>query len=59
MKKNSFKTVSTFHNIYGVQNFLKRNYNYAMGEVDHIIAISDYVKSRISEIYKINSNKNF
>tara|TARA_Y100000590_G_scaffold363705_1_gene421512 strand:- start:2504 stop:3634 length:1131 start_codon:yes stop_codon:yes gene_type:complete len=57
MKNNSFKTVSTFHNVYGVENFLKRKYNYAMGEVDYIIAISDYVKSQISEIYKINSNK--
>ena len=53
----SFRTISTFHNVYGAQNFLKKNYNKSLGAVDEIVAISEYVKSSIIKIYKINKNK--
>ena len=50
-------TVSTFHNIYGHQNFFKKYYNKALSKVDKIVAISEYVKSSISSIYNINDEK--
>ncbi len=54
---NKFKTVSTFHNVYGHQNFIKRYYNQGLCKVDKIIAISEYVKTSIIDIYKINEKK--
>ena len=54
ISNNKFKTVSTFHNVYGNQNFIKRYYNKGMCSVDKIVAISEYVKSSIVDIYKIN-----
>ena len=59
ISNNKFKTVSTFHNIYGHQNFIKRYYNKGLSKVDKIIAISEYVKSSIVDIYKINEKKNY
>ena len=53
----NFITVSTFHNIYGTQYFLKKKYNKAMSESNHIVAISKYVKMKIIELYGINANK--
>ena len=55
--KNKIKTVSTFHNVYGHQNIFKKLYNKQLSKVDHIIAISKYVKDEISKIYNINSDK--
>ena len=52
--KKYCKSVSTFHNIYGHQNFLKKYYNSSLKKVDKIVAISDYVKNSIAKIYKIN-----
>ncbi len=57
ISNNKFKTVSTFHNVYGNQNFIKRYYNKGMCNVDKIVAISEYVKSSIVDIYKINDKK--
>ena len=57
ISNKSFKTISTFHNIYGSQNFLKKYYNKALGKADCVVAISDYVKSKIIDIYKIKANK--
>ena len=57
ISSNQFKTVSTFHNVYGHQNFLKRYYNQGLCKVDKIVAISEYVKSSIIDIYKINKKK--
>ena len=51
VNKKKFKSVSTFHNVYGTGNFLKKYYNKSLSKVDHIIAISQYVKSQISNIY--------
>ena len=52
-----FKTVSTFHNIYGSSNFFKKTYNKALSKVDYIVAISEFVRSKIIDTYKINKNK--
>ena len=57
IKVKDLKTVSTFHNIYGSQNFLKRIYNKQLSKTNNIIAISNYVKKKISEIYEINPDK--
>ena len=53
----SFQTISTFHNIYGSDFFLKKKYNLAMSSVDKIVAISKFVKSSIIELYQIDSKK--
>ena len=57
VNKQHIKTVSTFHNVYGNQNFIKRLYNKQLSKVDKIIAISNYVKEEIINIYKIKSDK--
>ena len=57
INKKNIKTISTFHNVYGTQNFLKKLYNKQLGNVDKIIAISEYVKNEISKIYKIDLKK--
>ena len=55
--QTKIKTVSTFHNVYGHQNFIKKIYNKQLSKVDKIVAISEYVKSEIVKIYTINPNK--
>ena len=57
IRNKKFKTVSTFHNVYGSQNLFKKIYNKGLSRVDHIVAISDFVKSKIIDTYKINENK--
>ena len=57
IRNKKFKTVSTFHNVYGSQNVFKKIYNKALSRVDYIVAISDFVKSKIINTYKINENK--
>ena len=57
IRNKKFKTVSTFHNVYGSQNLFKKIYNKALSRVDYIVAISDFVKSTIINTYKINENK--
>jgi len=57
IRNKKFKTVSTFHNVYGSQNLFKKIYNKALSRVDYIVAISDYVKSKIIDNYKINEKK--
>ena len=57
IQNKKFKTVSTFHNVYGSQNLIKKIYNKGMSRVDYIVAISDFVKSTIINTYKINENK--
>ena len=56
INKKNFKSVSTFHNVYGTSNFLKRYYNKSLCKVDHIIAISQYVKSQIAKLYNLDEN---
>lgn len=57
VSKLNCKTVSTFHNVYGHKNFLKIFYNSALSKVDKIVAISNFVKSSIINLYKINEKK--
>ena len=57
IRNKNFKTVSTFHNVYGSHNLFKKIYNKALSRVDYIVAISDFVKSKIIENYKINEEK--
>lgn len=55
--KGRVKLVSTFHNIYGHENFIKKFYNSKLGEMDKIIAISNFVKNKIVKIYNIPEDK--
>ncbi len=55
--KRNIKTVSTFHNVYGGDFFLKKIYNSRMANVNHIIAISNYVKNQITSKYNLDPEK--
>jgi glycosyltransferase involved in cell wall biosynthesis len=57
MSKNNIKTISTFHNVYGGNSFIKKMYNKGLSKMDHLIAISDYVKETVIQKYNI-TNKN-
>ena len=50
-KSLKLKTVSTIHGKFRATNFIKRFYNQKMLQADHVIAISDYVKSLIQKHY--------
>jgi len=53
MSKNNIKTISTFHNVYGGNSYLKKMYNKGLSKMDHLVAISDYVKETIVQKYNI------
>ena len=57
LAKDNLKIVSTFHNVYGHENILKKIYNKRLAKVDKIVAISSYVKNEITNLYKINPEK--
>ncbi len=57
LDKKNIKTVSTFHNVYGQENLLKKFYNKQLGNVDKVIAISEYVKKEIVKSYNIEESK--
>ena len=57
MSKNNIKTISTFHNVYGGNSFIKKMSNKGLSKMDHLIAISDYVKETVIQKYNI-TNKN-
>ena len=57
LAKDNLKIVSTFHNVYGHENILKKIYNKKLSKVDKIVAISNYVKNEITNLYKINPEK--
>ena len=57
LAKDNLKIVSTFHNVYGHENILKKIYNKRLAKVDKIVAISSYVKNEITNLYKINPDK--
>ena len=57
MSKNNVKTISTFHNVYGGNSLIKKIYNKGLSKMDHLIAISDYVKETVIQKYNI-TNKN-
>ncbi|MDC0058182.1 glycosyltransferase, partial [Pelagibacteraceae bacterium] len=56
MQKNNIKTISTFHNIYGGNSYLKKIYNKGLSKMDHLVAISEYVKETIVQKYNLTSN---
>ena len=57
LAKDNLKIVSTFHNVYGHENMIKKIYNKKLSKVDKIVAISSYVKNEITNLYKINPDK--
>ena len=57
MSKNNIKTIATFHNVYGGNSFIKKMYNKGLSKMDHLIAISDYVRETVIQKYNI-TNKN-
>ena len=57
LTKDNIKIVSTFHNVYGHENIIKKIYNKKLSKVDKIVAISSYVKNEITNLYKINPDK--
>lgn len=56
MAKNNIKTISTFHNVYGGSSYLKKMYNKSLSKMDHIVAISEYVKETIVKKYNLKQN---
>ena len=50
----NIKTISTFHNVYSGNSFIKKIYNKQLANVDRIVAISNYVKNEIINKYNIN-----
>ena len=56
MSKNNIKTISTFHNVYGGKSYFKKIYNKGLSKMDHLVAISKYVKETISKKYNLTAN---
>ena len=56
MPKNNIKTISTFHNVYGGSSYLKKMYNKGLSKMDHLVAISEYVKETIVKKYNLTKN---
>ena len=54
--KNNIKTIATFHNVYGGYSYLKKMYNKGLSKMDHLVAISDYVKETILKKYDLQTN---
>ena len=49
--------VTTFHNAYGAQNWLKRRYNAVMAEGERVIAISDFVARHVAQTYGVGPDR--
>ena len=56
MAKNNIKTIATFHNVYGGSSYFKKMYNKGLSKMDHLVAISDYVKETIVKKYDLLPN---
>ena len=56
MVKNNIKTIATFHNVYGGNSYLKKMYNKGLSKMDHLVAISEYVKETIVKKYNLLPN---
>jgi len=54
--KNNIKTIATFHNVYGGYSYLKKMYNKGLSKMDHLVAISEYVKEMIVKKYNLPPN---
>jgi len=57
IRNKNFKTIATFHNVYGGNFALKKLYNKGLAKMDYLIAISDFVKNQIVDKYNINPDK--
>jgi len=57
VKNRNFKTISTFHNVYSGNSFIKKLYNKQLSKADQIVAISNYVKNEISKKYNLDPKK--
>jgi len=57
LSKKNILSVSTFHNVYGNENIIKSFYNKQLGNVNSIVAISEYVKNEIIKQYGFPENK--
>jgi glycosyltransferase involved in cell wall biosynthesis len=49
--------VTTFHNIYGGENRLKRAYNRIMARGERVIAISEFVAAHARAVYHVNPSQ--
>jgi glycosyltransferase involved in cell wall biosynthesis len=49
--------VTTFHNIYGGENRLKRAYNAIMARGERVIAISDFVAAHARSVYHVDPSQ--
>ena len=56
MAKKNVKTIATFHNVYGGNSYLKKMYNKGLSKMDHLVAISEYVKEKIVTKYDLSPN---
>ena len=56
MAKNNIKTIATFHNVYAGNSYVKKFYNKGLSKMDHLVAISDYVKETIIKKYNLSPN---
>ena len=56
MSKHNIKTISTFHNVYGGNSYIKKMYNKGLSKMDHLVAISEYVKETIVKKYNLTAN---
>jgi len=56
MSKKNINTIATFHNVYGGNSILKKLYNKGLSKMDHLVAISDYVKETIVKKYNLPPN---
>ena len=53
-KKLKIPFITTFHGTYGVENYLKKEYNKVMIKGEATIAISNFIKNHIKQEYKRN-----
>lgn len=49
--------ITTFHGVYGTQNFLKRLYNSVMTRGERVIAISNFIASHIQKNYVMDPER--
>lgn len=56
MSNKNIKTIATFHNVYGGNSYLKKLYNKGLSKMNHLVAISDYVKETIIKKYNLSPN---
>ena len=57
IRNKNIKTISTFHNIYGGNFFIKKFYNKGMSYMNYIVANSVYVKESIVKKYNIDPKR--